>query len=523
MLPINTQAQANADKFILDTLQRQGEELSKQSKNIEKLVTELNRQRRVNEKLRTNSKATDSTEGPGILNTPMADLLKMFKFESGDDFKQNFGKKRNSRTNNSVETEETGDRKSKDKVDDEDQNILKNLLDKFTESSEFQRQMSENSNKLLTAADLTEKNIAVVKDDIGIIKKSFEEGEQETLAQRMGKAVADNIANSFAPLLKTAEYKQFTKDQTTRIVDALGGMSSGDEGDDGGGNGFDIPDIPGRNNPRGSPSKPNKGSRTARRTKIQARRFSKGVRKLPVGKIALGAVSGAILFEGLTHMEELNSDDLEGEQERGDTQHNDRMQAAQDMANDPNIPNGDARKIEAKKVLSDAEKLKSDTKKYGEDEAILKAEARQKIEENLRLRKEQKDEIHRLKSHSKILPQTENKAFQPGPQSDLAIPDELKNLKDDTSKLNQMGTDETGKALTPVSADAPKLLNTVTEQKQELADNKAAPAPITVINNNTNNVAGGGSGQSMNFAAASPVNLDTSINDFFRSHGRIYA
>jgi len=56
-----------------------------------------------------------------------------------------------------------------------------------------------------------------------------------------------------------------------------------------------------------------------------------------------------------------------------------------------------------------------------------------------------------------------------------------------------------------------------------LADNKAAPAPITVINNNTNNVAGGGSGQSMNFAAASPVNLDTSINDFFRSHGRIFA
>jgi hypothetical protein len=92
MLPINTQAQANADKFILDTLQRQGEELSKQSKNIEKLVTELNRQRRANEKLRTNSKATDSTEGPGILNTPMSDLLKMFKFESGDDFKNNFGK-----------------------------------------------------------------------------------------------------------------------------------------------------------------------------------------------------------------------------------------------------------------------------------------------------------------------------------------------------------------------------------------------------------------------------------------------
>jgi len=297
-------------------------------------------------------------------------------------------------------------------------------------------------------------------------------------------------------------------------------MSSGGEGDDGGGNGFDIPDIPGRNNPRGSRSKPNKGSRTARRTKIQARRFSKGVSKLPIGKIALGAVSGAILFEGLTHMEELNSDDLEGEQERGDTQHNDRMQAAQDMANDPNIPNGDARKIEAKKVLSDAEKLKSDTKKYGEDEAILKAEARQRIEENLRLRKEQKDEVHRLKSHSKILPQTENKAFLPGPQSDLVIPDELKNLKDDTSKMSQ--TDETGKMLIPVAAEAPKLLNNVTEQKQELADNKAAPAPITVINNNTNNVGGGG-GQSMSFASASAVNLDTAINDFFRSHGRIFA
>lgn len=522
MLPINTQAQANSDKFILDTLQRQGEELSKQSKNIEKLVTELNRQRRVNEKLKTNSKATDSTEGPGILNTPMADLLKMFKFESGDDFKQNFGKKRNSRTNSSVEKEETGDRKSKDKMDDEDQNILKNLLDKFTESSEFQRQMSENSNKLLTAADLTEKNIAVVKDDIGIIKKSFEEGEQETLAQRMGKAVADNIANSFAPLLKTAEYKQFTKDQTTRIVDALSGISSGGEGDDSsGGNGFDIPDIPGRNSPRGSPSKPNKGNRTMRKAKVSARNLGRGLRKIPFGKIALGAVSGAILYEGLTHMEELNSDDLEGEQERGDTQHNDRMQAAQDTVNDPNIPNGDARKLEARKTLENQAKVDSDVKKYGKEEAADRAQARQRIEENLRLRKEQKDEVHRLKSHSKILPQTENKTFLPGPQSDLVIPDELKNLKDDTSKMSQ--TDETGKMLIPVAAEAPKLLNNVTEQKQELADNKAAPAPITVINNNTNNVAGGGSGQSMNFAAASPVNTDTSINDFFRSHGRIFA
>jgi len=523
MLPINTQAQANADKFILDTLQRQGEELSKQSKNIEKLVTELNRQRRANEKLRTNSKATDSTEGPGILNTPMADLLKMFKFESGDDFKNNFGKRKNSKSNNSIEKEETDDKKSKEKMDDEDQNILKNLLDKFTESSEFQKQMSENSSKLLTAVDLAEKNIAVVKDDISIIKKSYEEGEQDTFAQRMGKAVADNISNSFAPLLKTAEYKQFTKDQTTRIVDALEGMGGGEGGDDSGGGGFDIPGAPGGNNskggtPKGGASKPNKGSRTMRKAKIGARNLGRGLRKLPFGRLALGAATGLILYEGLTHAEELNT----GEQDQIDQfkeENPNLFKTDQDIANDPNA-NKNA-KIVAEKNL----KLQEDIKKYGEEEAKNRAVARDRVEERLRQRKIEKEKISAIRDKSLNADEIGNQlpkqklTKEVGPQEPLIIPNELNNLD---NKLNQMNTDETGKALTPVSADAPKLLNSVTEQKQELADNKSAPAPITVINNNTNNVAGGGSGQSMNFASATPINTETSINDFFRSHGRIF-
>ena len=90
-----------------------------------------------------------------------------------------------------------------------------------------------------------------------------------------------------------------------------------------------------------------------------------------------------------------------------------------------------------------------------------------------------------------------------GPQEDLVIPDELKNL-------------ETASTVTP------KLLDTATEQKQELEDTKAASTPVTIINNNTNNVGGGG-GQSMSFASASAVNKDSAINDFFRSHGRIFA
>jgi hypothetical protein len=114
-----------------------------------------------------------------------------------------------------------------------------------------------------------------------------------------------------------------------------------------------------------------------------------------------------------------------------------------------------------------------------------------------------KKRVKELVQQSKDKQLKKKQATEAGPQEPLIIPDELKNLE-----------------TTP--APTTKLLDVVSEQKQELEDNKAAPAPITVINNNTNNVAGGG-GQSMNFAAASPVNTDSSINDFFRSHGRIFA
>ena len=89
MLPINTQAQANNDKLILDTLQKQGEELTRQSKTLEKLVNELFKQTRSNEKVRSNAKAQASTDGQeqGFFEKPMAELMKdlrsMFKFESG--------------------------------------------------------------------------------------------------------------------------------------------------------------------------------------------------------------------------------------------------------------------------------------------------------------------------------------------------------------------------------------------------------------------------------------------------------
>jgi hypothetical protein len=526
MLPVNTQAQANTEKLILDTLVRQGEELSKQSKNLEKLAMELNKQRRTTDKVITRNKASDSTDGPGILDTPMKDLLKMFKFESGDDLKQTFGKRKPSKSysNRSQESEGSEDRKSKDKMEDESQNILKSILDKFTESSEFQRQMSENNSKLLTSFDLTEKNIAVVKDDIGIIRKSFEENEQDSLAQRMGKAVADNIAISFAPLLKTADFKQFTKEQTTRIVDALDGMGGGDEGGDGGG--FDIPGMPGGGGSKGGApkggAKPNKGNRTVRRAKVGARSLGRGIRRLPWGRIALGAATGAILYEGLTHAEELNT----GEQEEIDQfkENNPELfKTDQDILNDPNADK------KAKAIAEKNIKLQEDIKKYGVDEARQRAEARDSIEERLRQRKVEKEKIAASRDKSMNADEIGNQipkqkyTKEMSPQAPLVIPEEMKNLNNDTSKLNQMNVDETGKALTPVSAEAPKLLNTVTEQKQELIDNKQTAAPITVINNNTNNVAGTGSGQSMTFAAATPINPDTSINDFFRSHGRIFA
>jgi len=569
MLPINTQAQANTDKLILDTLQRQGEELSRQSKTLEKLVNELFKQTRSNDKVRSNAKAQASTDGKeqGFLEKPMADLMKdlrnMFKFESGgkEMFKfESGGKKKQSK--DSASTENT----TKDKPKGEDQEVLKNILDKFVQMSEFQKQMTEHTKSLQMISDITKTNIAIMKDDFAYVKKSYEDGErdkdrellaeqiaaklgvtkelendpvdpkndenqtkedQQSLSNKMGKAVAENISKGFGVLLTTTEFKTITEKQTDRVVEALQEINSGGGlgGNDGFGMDLDLPDGS-RRNRRGSPGNGSRNQKGGTRGKPGGKPPApKG--KIPFGKIALGAVAGGILFEGLTYSEELNKEEEE-KLEQYREENPELFKNDKDILDDP-TSDKDAKRIAAKNI-----KMQEDIKKYGIDEAKRRAEARDRIDERLKQRKDEKQKVESIKKEKLNQDKTGKQLDKPnpkmdaGPQAPLVIPPELNNLSDtgdinnDISRLAQTNTEDANKPLTPVTAQTPKLLDIVTEEKQEMVENKAV-TPVTIINNNTNNVGQGGGGQSMNFAAATAVNTDTSINDFFRSHGRIYA
>jgi hypothetical protein len=569
MLPINTQAQANTDKLILDTLQRQGEELSRQSKTLEKLVNELFKQTRSNDKVRSNAKAQASTDGKeqGFFEKPMADLMKdlrsMFKFESGgkEMFKfESGGKKKQSKGS----TEDNSNEKGKTKG--EDQEILKDILDKFVQMSDFQKQMTAHTETLKMISDITKTNIAIMKDDFAYVKKSYEDGErdkdrellaeqiaeklgvakelednpidpnnnepqtkedQQSLSNKMGKAVAENISKGFGTLLTTQIFKTVTEKQTDRIVEALQEISSGGGGL-GGGSGFDM-DLPdgSRRNRRGTPGN---GSRNQPKGGPKGKPGGKPPTpkgKIPFGKIALGAVSAGILFEGLTYSEELNKEEEE-KLEQYREENPELFKNDKDILDDPNADK-DAKRIAAKNI-----KMQEDIKKYGIDEAKRRAEARDRIDERLKQRKDEQQKVESIKKEKLNQDETGKQLDKPkwkmdaSPQAPLVIPEDMNNLSDtgninnDISSLAQTNAEDVNASLTPVTAKTPKLLDIVTEEKQEMVENKAV-TPVTIINNNTNNVGQGGGGQSMNFAAATAVNTDTSINDFFRSHGRIYA
>lgn len=574
MLPINTQAQANADKIILDTLQRQGEELSRQSKTLEKLVNELFKQTRSNDKIRANAKAQASTDGQeqGFFEKPMADLMKdlrnMFKFESGgkEMFKfESGGKKKQAKGSSSTDntTKETN------KTNGEDQEVLKNILDKFVQMSDFQKQMTAHTETLKMISDITKTNIAIMKDDFAFVKKSYEDGErdkdrellaeqiaeklgvakelednpidpnnnepqakedQQSLSNKIGKAVAENISKGFGTLLTTQDFKTVTEKQTDRIVEALQEISSGGGlgGGLGGGNGsgFDI-DLPdGRRNSRGVPGN---GSRNQPKGGPKGKPGGKPPTpkgKIPFGKIALGAVAGGILFEGLTYSEELNKEEEEKLQQFRE-ENPELFKTDKNILDDPNADK-EAKRIAAKNI-----KMQDDIQKYGVDEAKRRAEARDRIDQKLKQRKDEKQKVESIKKEKLNQDETGKQLdkqpwkMDAGPQAPLVIPQELNNLSDtgdinnDISRLAQTNAEDINKPLSPVAAQTPKLLDVVTEEKQELVENKSVN-PVTIINNNTNNVGQGG-GQSMNFAAATAVNTDSSINDFFRSHGRILA
>jgi hypothetical protein len=447
---------------------------------------------------------------------PLQDLKQMFIFDSGYKNKQN---KQNTLKNISENLKFDSGRKSNNKQDNNDENnekksqgVFKNMIENITDSN-AKKEISEKRKKLDNIVE-TPREEDKVKQSVEIENEESSPTERKKhmpFSQKITNSMAGATTKDFSELLTTKEYKEFTKKQTDRIVDALEGLDigGGDSGG-GGGGGIGIPgmdiDLPGgrgkTGTPNGSSSKPNKGSRTMRKAKVGARNLGRGFRNLPFGKIALGAASGAILYEGLTHMEDLNTDEQEKIDQYKENNPN-LFKTDQDIANDPNADKN------SKRVAEKNIKLQEDIKKYGEEEARNREVARNSIEERLRQRKIEKEKIAATRDKSlnadEIGNQLPKQKFtkEAGPQEPLIIPNELKNLE-------------------TTSAPTTKLLDVVSEQKQELEDNKTAPAPITVINNNTNNVAGGG-GQSMNFAAASPVNTDSSINDFFRSHGRIFA
>jgi len=548
MLPINTQASSTEDRHIIAaSLKRQEEEAYKQTKILEKLADEFGKQRRASTKQNTNKKAETSTKGPGFLDMPLQDLKQMFIFDSGYKNKQNkqnivkdipqnfkFDSGQKSKNKQDTNDDETNEKKSR--------SVFKNMIENITDSN-VKNEISEKRKKLDNIVetspeeDKVKKSVEIENEEPTSTERKkhvpFSQKIKQSFSEKMTSSMAGATTKDFGELLTTKEFKAFTQKQTDRIVDALEGLDiggGGGGGDDGGigmpGVDIDLPDGPDGKNNKGGRSKPNKGSRTMRKAKIATKRIGRSLKKLPVKKLALGAASGFILYEGLTHMEDLNAEEDEDIAAYRE-EHPELFKKDEDILNDPNASK------EAKLVAQKNIKLQQDIGKYGEEEARNREIARNSVEEKLKQRKVEKAKIGADREDAKNKDET-GKPLQKrkwsdeaGPQAPLTIPMELgKSLKKDSDnivqRLENPKMDETGKPLEPVAAVTPKLLDTVTDQKQELEDTKAATAPITVINNNTNNVGGGG-GQSMSFASASAVNNDTAINDFFRSHGRIFA
>jgi len=558
-LPFNPQAAANSDRLIIETLKTQGEQLTNQTEALKKLITQLSRQGQLEDKKRNNQKASTKTSIENNSNSadfsemPIKDLPKnIFKMLFGpglDDIQKSFKSKREK-----PKAKEEVDTKEAKKEGEPD--VLKEILEKFVTSDKFQEKMKEDTKALLMIADSTKASMSIVKDDLEYVKRQYEDGEtdkngdiladkisaklgnntdtgksaipsngiqEDTLSQlpeKIGKSISENLSEAFERLLTISAFKEITEKQTDKIVEALQAQESG--GDDGG---IGLPDMPDRGRNRSNRrGRGPKGRGPKGRGRMPKGGTPKG--KLPMGKIALGAASGFILYEGLTHMEDLNAEedeDLAAYREENP----ELFKKDQDILNDPNASK------DAKLVAEKNLRLQQDIQKYGEEEAKTREIARNSVEERLKQRKAEKAKIETDKENAKNKDETgkplEKRKWsdEAGPQAPLTIPMELgKSLKEDSAnnveRLANPEMDETGKPLEPVSATAPALLNNVTEEKQDLTDNKPVQPPITVINNNTNNMNSGG-GQAANFASASAVNKDSAINDFFRSHGKIFA
>ena len=512
MLPINTQASSTEDRHIIAaSLKRQEEEAYKQTKILEKLADEFSKQRRASTKQNTNNKAKTSTNGPGFFDMPLQDLKQMFIFDSGYKNKQN---KQNTLKDTSQNFKFDSGRKSNNKQDinnDENnekkaQGVFKNMIENITDSN-AKKEISEKRKKLDNIVE-TPREEDTVKQSVEIENEepaSTERKKHVPFSQKMTNLMAGATTKDFSELLTTKEYKEFTKKQTDRIVDTLEGLDIGGTGGGGGGGGIGIPgidiDLPGgKGNPGGKPGMPKPGMP---KPGLPKPGVPPGVPVAGSAAAAAGVVTGVVaagaaLTYGATNvLNNMSDEQLEQLSESGGG--DDSALAAQAILN--GRKSQEEKDAEQKRIEQEQEDLKDApflTKYYG----IGKEEYMKEMKDKKK-KEADKKRVKELVQQSKDKQLKKKQATEAGPQEPLIIPDELKNLE-----------------TTP--APTTKLLDVVSEQKQELEDNKAASAPITVINNNTNNVAGGG-GQSMNFASASPVNTDSSINDFFRSHGRIFA
>jgi len=551
MLPINTQASSTEDRHIIAaSLKRQEEEAYKQTKILEKLADEFGKQRRASVKQNTNKKAETSTKGPGFFDMPLQDLKQMFVFDSGYKNKQNkqntlkdipqtlkFDSGQKSNNKQDTNKDENSDKKS--------QGVFKNMIENITDSN-AKKEISETRKKLdnivetPSEGDKVKKSIETAQEPPveDKLKKSGDMENEETtqterkshvpFSQKIKQSFSEKMTNSmagattkdFSQLLTTKEYKEFTKKQTDRIVDALEGLDIGGSGSDSGGIGIPGLDV---DSPDGKDDK--KKGRKGRGRGPRPGTPKPGMPKPgvpPIPATAAAAVTSAAVVTGVlaagtaltigatNTLESMSDEQLEQlSQDRG----SDTALAAQVILS--------GRATEEEKA---AEKKRIDQKKQDlKDAPILTkyydvgTEEYMKEMEDKKKREETKKRVKELVQQSKDKELNKNRIFARSPG------DEMSAAADESNRnFARSPGDEMSAAAAAVTTTAPKLLDTVNEQKQELEDTKAATAPITVINNNTNNVGGGG-GQSMSFASASAVNLDTAINDFFRSHGRIFA
>ena len=138
------------------------------------------------------------------------------------------------------------------------------MIENITDSN-AKKEISEKRKKLDNIVE-TPREEDKVKQSVEIENEESSPTERKKhmpFSQKITNSMAGATTKDFSELLTTKEYKEFTKKQTDRIVDALEGLDIGGTGTGGGGGGgIGIPgiDLPGgKGNPGGKPGMPKPG------------------------------------------------------------------------------------------------------------------------------------------------------------------------------------------------------------------------------------------------------------------------